>query len=324
MMASDRQALVLYAVFLFFIRFNLCSRHLKLKSIYPNRVILFSRPVMALFDLLARSRTTEQKLIDAVSSNDIELLEELLEDGVDLNKKVYKYGGDTALHLAATKGMTRVIEYLIHAGVNCEQPNDSGITPLYNAVRANHSSAVKLLLMHCKSDDRLKFLWSEDDNELFTISENVEMQAVEIISASNLLFQKGKSVSTLWDQLFMICENEILDHHGNMKLLFLTVFKHPNPSFLKYEKKVVKRIENFENGEIWRSLSEDEKLISKKKFNEVLILLQNMKKNPLSLAHLCRLTIRWSFWNKCNVYYGAWKLPLPTSLKNYIVFDGHS
>ncbi|XP_053406870.1 putative ankyrin repeat protein RBE_0489 isoform X3 [Mercenaria mercenaria] len=103
---------------------------------------------MALFDLLASTRSLEQKLIDAVSSNNIEQLQKLLEEGVDPNKKLHKFGGDRAIHIAATKGNTSAIEHLINAGADYELPNDLGITPLYNAVRANHPLAVKELLKH--------------------------------------------------------------------------------------------------------------------------------------------------------------------------------
>jgi ankyrin repeat protein len=278
---------------------------------------------MALFDLLASNRTTEQKLIDAVSSNDVELLKTLFEDGVDLNKKVYKFGGDTALHLAATQGKTLAIQYLIDAGMNFEQPNDSGRTPLSNAVRSSQISAVKLLLMHCKSDPCLEYLWIYNHEGEIFIPENVNLRAIEIISAPNLLFQKCPLLkSSYWDQFFKKNCNEIHLNHKNIKLLFMTGFKYPDPVFIEYEKKVVNRIENIENDGIWSFLQDDVKEELKQKLNEILEMLQNMKKTPLPLTNLCRLTVRWSFWNKCNVYYGTQQLPLPTSLKKFIVFDG--
>lgn len=280
---------------------------------------------MALFDLLATTRSSQQKLEDTISTKNIEQLKRLLEDGVDPDIKLHKFGGDRAIHLAATKGNVEIIELLIHAGSVCDLPNDSDITPLYNSFRANHSEALKVLMKHCRLDKRLNYLWVEGLYLESKISEDYAIQAVQIVSAPNLLFQSHHLRPTYWDVYFTLClsnmSTQSLACFENIKLLFLTGFERPDSVFLTYEKKISEKLDNLETNVQWLNLNEDKQAEVVAHLKDLILWLSFRKTNPSSLTHLCRLAIRGSFWNKCNVFYGTHRLPLPTQLKAFILFD---
>lgn len=280
---------------------------------------------MALFDLLSNARTIPQKLEDAITTHDLTELRKLLEDGIDPNIKLHKFGGDRAIHLAASRGDVQIIKQLINAGCVCDQPNDSNITPIYNAFRANKCEAFKELLKYCGIDKHLNYLWIEGLYVESKISEDYAIQTVQIISASNLLLQAHHQHPTFWDVFFTMNLSNLTDQFfptcENIKLLFLTGFKTPDSAFLIYEKKVVEKFQNLSNIDQLSDLSEAEQVVVEDKAEEILDILSFMKKNPLSLKHLCRLAIRCSFWNKCNVFYGVHRIPLPTQLKKYILFE---
>ncbi|WAQ95339.1 hypothetical protein MAR_028029 [Mya arenaria] len=94
--------------------------------------------VMAYFDFIKQTRTPKEKLHDAVKENNTDELQQLLDEGIDPNTALRKYGDNTPIQLAAILGYYRCVEVLIKAGGNCDQLNAFEISPLFNAARRDH------------------------------------------------------------------------------------------------------------------------------------------------------------------------------------------
>ncbi len=92
-------------------------------------------------DLNALNPKGESPLMLAVFNGDLDLADQMIKKGADVNKT-----GWTPLHYAATKGHLPLISLLIenHAYIDAESPN--GSTPLMMASMYGSAEAVKLLL----------------------------------------------------------------------------------------------------------------------------------------------------------------------------------
>jgi uncharacterized protein len=92
-------------------------------------------------DLEARNRQDESALMIAALKGMTEIVSQLLEKGADVNKP-----GWTPLHYAATAGHLQIMNLLLdnHAYIDAASPN--GSTPLMMAAMYGTPSAVKLLL----------------------------------------------------------------------------------------------------------------------------------------------------------------------------------
>ncbi|MES2414350.1 MAG: ankyrin repeat domain-containing protein [Pseudomonadota bacterium] len=92
-------------------------------------------------DLNALNAKEESPLMLAVFSGDLQLADQMIKKGADVNKT-----GWTPLHYAATKGHLPLIRLLLenHAYIDADSPN--GSTPLMMASMYGTADAVKLLL----------------------------------------------------------------------------------------------------------------------------------------------------------------------------------
>jgi ankyrin repeat protein len=70
----------------------------------------------------------------------------LLTKAADVNAK--NTAGDTALHNAALRGRTEIVELLLARGGNIEAKDNAGNTPLAEAARQGHADIVALLREH--------------------------------------------------------------------------------------------------------------------------------------------------------------------------------
>jgi len=86
----------------------------------------------------------ERKLRMAASLNDLELLQKLLNDGI--NPKCCDSRQRAPLHLAACKGHSQIAAALIDWGADPNQQDIIGNTPLHLAACTNHTAIVTLLL----------------------------------------------------------------------------------------------------------------------------------------------------------------------------------
>eukprot|EP01135_Chromosphaera_perkinsii_P001290 Nk52_evm17s164 gene=Nk52_evmTU17s164 len=86
----------------------------------------------------------ESKLRKAVISEELSEVMKVLRDGTDVNASDEK--GRTALHLAATKKSTQIVEVLVTFGANVNCKDKNGNTPLHLASCTSNTQIVTLLL----------------------------------------------------------------------------------------------------------------------------------------------------------------------------------
>jgi hypothetical protein len=94
--------------------------------------------------VLNQKLTGEKKLRLAANLNEVELIQRLLDQGVD--PKSHDSRQRTALHFAACKGHTNIARLLLERGADPNQRDVVGNTPLHLAACTNHTEIVTLLL----------------------------------------------------------------------------------------------------------------------------------------------------------------------------------
>jgi len=92
---------------------------------------------------------SKDKLCDAVSSGNMDLIKALLQKEPSLVNVSDNYG-NTPLHTAVEKGNIRIVEFLIQNGADVNAKDNEGRTPAYFAeVRGNYE--LEDLLRKCGS-----------------------------------------------------------------------------------------------------------------------------------------------------------------------------
>lgn len=86
----------------------------------------------------------------------MEILRLLLAAGANVNAA--NYGGDTALHIAASAGLSEVVGLLLESGALIEAIDHNHSTALHNATAAGHTSVVSRLLLHGANTEARKRL----------------------------------------------------------------------------------------------------------------------------------------------------------------------
>ena len=92
-------------------------------------------------------KTGLSPLSSAVACENVEALQALLEAGANVSGQTSS-GQQSALHLAAAKGLSDCIHVLIAAGANVNAQDTLLMTPLHCAAQNGHASAVTTLLAH--------------------------------------------------------------------------------------------------------------------------------------------------------------------------------
>jgi ankyrin repeat protein/GR25 family glycosyltransferase involved in LPS biosynthesis/mannosyltransferase OCH1-like enzyme len=154
------------------------------------------------FNLKDLPKQSENELITAVRNGNFDHVRYLVEIGYPTNIKTKDGGG--LLHLAAEAGNILLIDYLIKEGLNPDEKNIYGVTPLAVAAVNGHLEAVKLL-KGLKVDDTLKFqgktlteIVRAQNNTLMSMLINYEMPIANNANYVNIL-------------LFHACEKGSLD-----------------------------------------------------------------------------------------------------------------
>lgn len=86
----------------------------------------------------------QKKLIAAARSGDLGTLQELLDQGFDVDCEL-KYGA-TALMLAAARGQEEIVRLLLSVGAKVNRRNRFGASPLLEASEKGHVGVVRLLI----------------------------------------------------------------------------------------------------------------------------------------------------------------------------------
>lgn len=89
-------------------------------------------------------RATINDLLKAVDGDDISLVKDLLDEGLDVNGK--NKNGWSAMMIAASKGNMEILKLLIEKGAAADQKNLQGQTPLIFAAHWGHADVVSLLI----------------------------------------------------------------------------------------------------------------------------------------------------------------------------------
>ena len=85
-------------------------------------------------------------IASAIEDGDMELLEDLLEAGVNVNAVTSGITGYTLLHEAADAGNVEAIDFLIANGADTEPMSTAGVTPLLLAIGGGHEDAALALI----------------------------------------------------------------------------------------------------------------------------------------------------------------------------------
>jgi len=98
---------------------------------------------LRMHDATQSSHLTAHRLCCAAANGNLSVLENLHNEGTDLN--LANTDGRTALHLAASEGHVSVVEWLIKQNVNTSPVDRNGSTPYMNALHARHKEVAALL-----------------------------------------------------------------------------------------------------------------------------------------------------------------------------------
>ncbi|XP_042038952.1 potassium channel SKOR-like isoform X2 [Salvia splendens] len=124
--------------------FDLCQRkesNLRLKQSKLDIMVQVSKQRAALI----------LRVHNAVFDGDLYQLKSIIRSGADPNMKFYT--GETALHLAASRGHEKITLFLIQESVDINAKDNFGNTPLFEAIKNGHDKVASLL---SKSGAKLK------------------------------------------------------------------------------------------------------------------------------------------------------------------------
>lgn len=98
------------------------------------------------FAAIATPKHTKEHLFVAVASNNLALIQSLVDSGLDVN--VRNINDSTPLHVAAANGYTACLSYLLSKSADINAAGYWKQTPLHVAVKHNHLECAIHLLKH--------------------------------------------------------------------------------------------------------------------------------------------------------------------------------
>lgn len=141
----------------------------------------------------------ESALHEAVHHRDYLLIQELVQDGIEVNLR--NSSEQTPLHVAAYRGDEHATELLIACGADVDAQDIELSTPLHYAARGNHRGVAELLV---KAGAHVKALNAYYITPLYIAS---HFGALDMVS---YLVEKGADINEadLYDATLMICAAE--------------------------------------------------------------------------------------------------------------------
>lgn len=241
-----------------------------------------------LFGLMCNNITPEKKLLTAVSSGLQDTLEKLIQEGLaDLDAKLLQHNGNTALHIACSKGYHGCVRRLLNAGANADTRNNFGFTPLSLALRENNIECIRAIFERGSFYTDLYLIWtSEQVDHIPTWVSYSPDTLMLLITATPSLdhYDKLDIPAKIYDYFLKKPSSTAL-----MKVFFGTGHKLPPAAFASL------------TGGL--TLFEREWM---KKFNSV-------KK----LQYYAALNVRRNM--KVNILFGVKHLPIPHKLMDYLI-----
>lgn len=109
------------------------------------------------FTLLLKSYSNKSELFNAVLNRDVELIEKLVNDGENVNKKftfeteprlgeIDATNSSTSLHIASMRGDLEVVKKLLELNANPNAKDGLGFTPLHEAAHYGNPKIVEVLI----------------------------------------------------------------------------------------------------------------------------------------------------------------------------------
>ena len=130
----------------------------------------------------------------AVRANDIEKVKALL-DSKDVDVNAVNKFGQTALHIAASRGYQEIVKMLISSGANVNAKDEDGKTPLHLAAKKGQENAVRLLVAaHADTNAKDK----EGRTPLATAKANGRKNVIALLAAGGKA-PAGKSTLKVLD-----------------------------------------------------------------------------------------------------------------------------
>ncbi|KAK4877072.1 hypothetical protein RN001_009578 [Aquatica leii] len=146
----------------------------------------------------------ERRLLTAVSTNNTEVIEELLIDNVNPNSKDRQQR--SALHLAVSKGYTEVVRLLLHFGADVNSQDIIGNTPLHLAACTSNLQIITQLLnagadvssldMHGRNPLQLA------ESKLHILRYSWKSRTIEMIQLRDQLEQIVDVMISLWKRKY--------------------------------------------------------------------------------------------------------------------------
>ena len=111
---------------------------------YKSAEVLYrTSPEDATVNMVLDNNAQNNPLIEAVKKGDITKVQRLLNEGVDPNNR--DWFGWTPLHHAAWYGDDKIVKLLLNSGANKDIMSLDNVTPLIIANEADHEQIVNLL-----------------------------------------------------------------------------------------------------------------------------------------------------------------------------------
>lgn len=98
-------------------------------------------------------------------------VKDLIDHGCDLNDCEPSTFGETALHLAISRGQDRITETLVRSGSNVNSRNQRGYSPLHRLAREGKVDLVKLLIAAGADVTLPKQFWVDEEGTVRQIHE---------------------------------------------------------------------------------------------------------------------------------------------------------
>ncbi|XP_041368582.1 uncharacterized protein LOC121382957 [Gigantopelta aegis] len=235
---------------------------------------------------LPSTASLERQMEDAIINNDVDTIQELIDNGFHINRRLHIHGGNTSLHLATKQGHLHIIEVLLYHGADPLAKNDLNMTPVSIAAKQTQPACLEMLISHSEHLLDIGTLWLQFDGSISLWKDsNDEVFGTLIRCTPNLAAMRSNVQSNM---LYLLRNGRM---YGSLRL-FIVVGN--------------------------RLTEEQQGKLDPVKDKPFLDWLKNYRRTVQPLKHYSRLAVRHAFHGRYNVFYGARRLPVPRRIQDFI------